>query len=451
MRTTPPRRLVRRLLPVLPAVLFGCSDPSTMVAPRIESHAHGMAAAVVVVTNTDDSGAGSLRQAIADAAPGTVIQFDAALAGATIVVSSQLEVDKALTIEGSATNGLTISGGLSTRVIWVPAAGNLTLRNVSVVNGRATDAAGIFVNGALLLDHSLIANSESVEAAGGLYVETGAAASIVNSTISGNRAGISGGGILSGGTLIIRNSTITDNTAAIGGGLAFGTGSASLRNSIIAANTSSDPLAPSDNCRLSQSVDLSYLGANFSNDGSCGTEPAMTIGQAWLLPLADNGGPTKTHAITVDSYAFEGGESCTESTDQRYVARPAGNSCDIGAFEFDDFGTFTFTIGNVAVNPKSGVATVSGTVKCSRAGFVELDIALSQTQKVTGRFSTIVQGLQQTAVNSCGVQPTSWSATVSAASKFSNGTATVSLQTLAWKPGFLPASMVATVKVFAVK
>jgi hypothetical protein len=56
-----------------------------------------------------------------------------------------------------------------------------------------------------------------------------------------------------------------------------------------------------------------------------------------LQPLADNGGPTQTHAITTDSAAFNRIPvgMCEVDEDQRGVARPQGPSCDIGAFELE--------------------------------------------------------------------------------------------------------------------
>jgi hypothetical protein len=65
---------------------------------------------------TDDAGAGSLRQAIIDAPDGATIQFDAPIAGQTIVLTTgELATAKTLTIEASAPTGMTISGDLRDR------------------------------------------------------------------------------------------------------------------------------------------------------------------------------------------------------------------------------------------------------------------------------------------------------------------------------------------------
>ena len=56
---------------------------------------------------------------------------------------------------------------------------------------------------------------------------------------------------------------------------------------------------------------------------------------AWLEPLADNGGDTETHALSIASPAIDliPAASCPLLTDQRGLARPLGDACDSGAYE----------------------------------------------------------------------------------------------------------------------
>src|SRR3990172_7805185 len=68
-------------------------------------------AATLIVTNTDDSGAGSLRDTIASAGIADTITFDASLSGGTIYLASMLTLSKNVTIDGSAlASQITISG-----------------------------------------------------------------------------------------------------------------------------------------------------------------------------------------------------------------------------------------------------------------------------------------------------------------------------------------------------
>ena len=150
---------------------------------------------------------------------------------------------KSLTIEGPLPAGITISGNLSSRVFRVEQNATVVLRNLSIVNGRFVNGAGVLNQGTLTLDHVLLANNETTGDGGGLGI-VGAATqtTILNSTISGNVAR-RGGGIAANRTVIIRNSTIAENTAGEGGGMFVEASDAivNLRNSIIANNADNDP------------------------------------------------------------------------------------------------------------------------------------------------------------------------------------------------------------------
>jgi len=84
-------------------------------------------AAQIHVTTLDDNGAGSLRQAIADAASGGTIVFD--VTGA-IALSSELVVDKSLTISGPGAGSLAISGGGASRLELPGCAGTQSSRRL---------------------------------------------------------------------------------------------------------------------------------------------------------------------------------------------------------------------------------------------------------------------------------------------------------------------------------
>ena len=452
MLAAPPARLLRRIVPLIPLVLYGCSDAVDPVAPRVDARPHALEASVIVVTNTDDSGSGSLRQAMIDAADGSVIQFDPSIAGQTILLTTTtLSVTKSLTIDGPLPQGMTIDGNLSTRVFEVEA--DLVLRNISIVNGRSSEGAGAMViNGRATLDHVLVADNWGT-IAGGIHLRKDLGELVlVNSTVSGN-VGESGGGLTSRGLAIIRNSTIAGNVATSGGGLHIEAGTVSLRNSIIADNT--DLGGNPYNCFVN-TADASVLfsGRNLASDDTCGAATAYLIGEARLAPLASNGGPTKTHALTPDSPAIEAGTACSEATDQRYVGRPQGGTCDLGAFEFTDFGRYTITVGpNVAVNAKTGVITLTGTISCSKATTqLGLNVNVTQTQKTTGRFATIVQANGFVGFSFCGPSPTSWSIPVTPQTgKFEPGSATGTASTGVYTASFLPATVTSPLKVFQVK
>ena len=98
----------------------------------------------ITVTNAADSGAGSLRQAIADACDGGRITFDNDY---TIYLNSTLEITKQLTVDGEA-HAVAVSGDSAgdgtpnVRVFSITSSGVATLTHLSVVSGTTADRGG---------------------------------------------------------------------------------------------------------------------------------------------------------------------------------------------------------------------------------------------------------------------------------------------------------------------
>jgi hypothetical protein len=76
-------------------------------------------------------------------------------------------------------------------------------------------------------------------------------------------------------------------------------------------------------------------GHNIVQDDSCNpTATDVIVGDAQIGPLADNGGPTLTHALSPGSPAIDAGDDAAcSATDQRGITRPQGAHCDIGSYE----------------------------------------------------------------------------------------------------------------------
>jgi CSLREA domain-containing protein len=208
---------------------------------------------------------------------------------------------------------------------------SLTLINVTVSGNHAQAGGGIASNGLLSVLGSTISGNVATTGAGsiggGIVVAAGTT-TLRNTTVSGNRAtdvdGTSseGGGILvAQGILDTQNVTIAGNSANSGGGIFVVQGSVTLASTLLAGNTpgSCGGASPGGDHSLSSDA--------------CGT---FAVANPLLGPLANNGGPTNTHALLAGSPAIDGGANCP-STDQRGVARHG--PCDIGAYEFVPPGT----------------------------------------------------------------------------------------------------------------
>ena len=366
----------------------------------------------LTVTKTGDTSDGicgaqdcSLREAIGSGDSGDTINIP--IGTYTLTLGSELTISKNLTLTGDGASSTIIQAALSSadathRVMNVTAgnvsisgvtlrhgkaagdggavlnAGTLTLTNSDVVNNAAFNGGGISNRQTLTLIDTNVSNNASSNGGGGVHNSAGSTLDVTRSTLRGNSA-IGGGGIqnnsggavtlrnstLSGniasggggaisnlsGTLAIENTTLTDNTASGnpgGGGIFRSAAVVTLVNTIVAGNTA--PSAPDCNGFTSQGHNLigNTSGCNFSSvfGDRVDVDPKLGL-------LADNGGPTQTHALLTGSPAIDAGDdSVAPDKDQRGVARPQDGDgdgtaqSDIGAFEVETppTGPFTLTV-----------------------------------------------------------------------------------------------------------
>ncbi len=334
-----------------------------------------------------------------------------------------------LTLSNSRVSNNTIGGG-GGGIVSYGGVVNIT-RSTLDGNGKPADATGFGATGC----------------GGGMRIDTGEL-TVTNSTISGNRAGDTGGGLCIGSvtSATINTTTVTDNTTLLpaagqGGGGISGCLQVTLRNTIVAGNTAANSVG--HDCRGS----FTSGGYNLIGDAipAPGSPPWCTLTAAdgdqvgtsapidpHLGPLADNGGPTRTHALCTD--AGEPHASCTSASpaidagnpaepgttadgcpaiDQRGVNR-FQDRCDIGAYEADQTaGGFTAdgvgpdhagNAGPVCALVYGSAFADGATVKLTRAG--ESDI-------VGNPVSVLEAGkVISTAFNLAGRTPGRWNVVV---------------------------------------
>lgn len=342
----------------------------------------------------DDNGAGdhtTIAAAIAAASNGDEIQITGGVD--RIHTEADITVNKNLTIEGIPgttqviVQAATTVGTAGDRIFLVSGGATVSMENLTLRHGRDTAGGAVAnVGGTLTISDSAIINNEASGPGGGIYnsssgtliIErstiannvaddgggihnTSGSATILNSTVSQNLADVHGGGVfnVSGEALTIVNTTITGNTANFdqigtgeGGGIQAN-GSETVSNTIVAGNfnrTATMPVNPND---IQGTIETAFnnligdqdsrgginngINGNLVGNGGTGTIDITTV---LNTTLADNGGPTLTHALVTNSPAIDvGGNSEAENagltTDQRGIfSRFVSGVADIGAVEF---------------------------------------------------------------------------------------------------------------------
>ncbi len=253
--------------------------------------------------------------------------------------------------------------------VFVDDSASLSLNNSTITNNQAAgDGGGVFVyeGTPLSLNNSTISNNTAVGRGGGVFSDAGSELTISNSTVSGNTARDGGGAYFYLTTLSLLNSTITQNSASNRGGgvnLSGGRGdSSTLRNTVIVGNRTdssffSELFLYSSVGVLNSSIKQNLIGSQYySFNQNLQTDNIIANADELpniLSPLADNGGPTLTHALPAGSPAIDAGDSAIcaaapiNNLDQRGEPRDA--NCDIGAFEFiepEDGGFFVIPLKN---------------------------------------------------------------------------------------------------------
>jgi hypothetical protein len=330
----------------------------------------------ITVTTTDDSGPGSLRQAIADANPGDTIKIPP---GRFKLSTGQLLVDVRVRIKGAGARKTVIDGNDAGRLFAINGSGSGTvISRVTIQDGNAgqDDGGGIeLINAGLTLNRVALKNNRvdfNDNASGGGIAAAGTTSLVLRRSVVSDNRGYNGGGIDDVTDLRVIDSTIARNSAGGprsngDGGAIAGTGSltitdstisgnrcfnapncggglfadATVRGSIIAGNQAFVPNGnragsrgnpgEEDNC-----IDgLTSKGHNLEGRRDCKLTKRSDLRRTnpRLKKLGNYGGQTDTLALRARSPAIDAGARKCTKKDQRGVRRPQRRRCDIGAFE----------------------------------------------------------------------------------------------------------------------
>ena len=337
------------------------------LALLLPANAH---AASLVVTSNADSGAGSLREAVSNAASGDIITFAPEVT--SIALNSALAFsDKSLTIDGgSAGVTLTVTGTGYRHINFVGIPNTLTVKNVvfdgaipgrsegqysggvhcgggslmlenaTVKNCAAANGGGVFASDTVMLLGCTITGNSATNNGGGVYASDTAA--LQNCTLSGNSAAFYGGGVRAN-VASLSCCTVTGNTALIGGGV-WGHVSISLKGSIVSGNTADG--SPGELYIVNTTIENGdgtlvandSLGSYYIVGVPAGGLSAILETSGGAAKLADNGGSTQTVRVAPGGPAMNAVPAASFTTwgitaDQRGLARPTTGKGTVGAVE----------------------------------------------------------------------------------------------------------------------
>jgi hypothetical protein len=289
--------------------------------------------------------------------------FSLALTGVK-VLSNQAQGDGAgiYTASPMTLSGVVVSANVSTvNGGGIYNEGNSEVTATTISGNQAEGGGGMFLTGSntVTISGTTLSGNRAV-GGGAISGRADVTVNMVNSTISGNLGEDVGAGLYTNGAASLRFVTIANNftgaeSITSGSGVnVFPSGAVTvtLRNVILSGNKrgwefatypdpADDPTLFDANCGYTgSSMAITSNGHNLSSDLTCTTLTETTdrrnidpkIGE-----LADNGGPTFTHALLNDSPALSAGTpEAGITTDQR--GQPREIPPDIGAFELDNIG-----------------------------------------------------------------------------------------------------------------
>jgi hypothetical protein len=341
-------------------------------------------ATVIPVTNTNDSGPGSLRQALAIANDGDTIDATG-ISGVISLTTGELVVGHSVIINGPGADVLAIDANAASDVFHVTSFGPVTISDLTIRNGQNNFGGGILNgSGGTVTIINTTVSGNAAPFGGGIY--NSGTLSIVNSTVSGNMAGSEGAGVYNASTLTITNTTFSSNAARGEGGGCINGGMLLITNTTLSGNSATDVgggvynigtlhiantvLKRGDsgaNISNANGGTVMSLGYNVSSDDGSGflTGPGDQINTDPLLgPLQNNGGRTFTHALLPGSPAVDAGDSAFTPPpyyDQRGAGfwRVRNSRIDVGSFELQAGATPTPTATLTASPTPTSTATAT--------------------------------------------------------------------------------------------
>jgi hypothetical protein len=311
-------------------------------------------ATTITVTNTNDSGPGSLRQALSIANDGDIIDF--AVTGTITLTSGELLVNDGVTISGPGAANLAVNGNHTSRVFYIVSGEVVVISNLAIANGSGDIGGGIYNDHATLTINACVMSGNSGDSGGGAAYNDGtfgsATLTVTDSILTGN-SGFDGGAIFSNGfsgetTVNIERTTITANSGGEAGGVYSAGGG---------GQAGSATLHISDSTFSNNSSELT-AGAVYSNGSGSGTATLQISNSTFSSNSAINlnGG-----AIYNDGAS---GNATAQVKNSTFSGNTAGDTGG-GIFNMGSSGIAIVEIGDTVLNAGAAganIANEAGTV-----------------------------------------------------------------------------------------
>ena len=396
---------------IVPFLLAQQTGSSKRIVTKVRSASRrlmrardALPANIIVVTNTNDSGPGSLRQALAVANDGDIINATG-VSGTILLTSGELQINHNVTIDGPGAQNLAVNGNATFRVFenfasnvtisgftvtnglppigdnngggGILSHGGLTLIGTSILNNNAGGlypppnpgggGIGVSAGGTLTVTASIISGNENQQGPGG-GISAGGTVTVSNSTINNNEGLCAGGGIFFndiGGTLTVMSSTIIGNSVVgcpvsaragwvlTGGGGIVSSGSVTVNNSTISGNT----VAP---------------GGVFATGGGLACSGSMTVNNSTISGntvdgyMCSGGGIRNAGTFTLTNSTLSGNSApsgqggAMSNAGQTMIGDTVLNAGASGGTIFNNGGTITSLGYNIASDNGGGVLTGPG-------------------------------------------------------------------------------------------
>ena len=326
-------------------------------------------AATITVTNTNDSGAGSLRQALTDALDGDTINF--AVTGTIGLTSGELLVNKSVTISGPGAGSLTVDGNANSRVFHIGSDKTVSIFGLTITDGNASGnypddrGAGIYNDHATLtLSNCTISGNSAAGIGGGTYNDN-AILTLNNCTIASNSAGFGSGifndGFAGSATLQIHNSTISSNAAINNGGGVYNDGSQGGNASLtISSSTLSANSARSGGGILNDGFDSGSAVLTISNSTLNGNSADNSGGGVFNYGFAGSAALQLSNSTLSGNSAGSDGGAISNVFAAVQISNSILNAGAAGGNIFSDSGTITSLGYNLSSDDGGGFLTGSG-------------------------------------------------------------------------------------------